>query len=184
MNQGSPAGYQDCYSNLMNCTTTGNNPNEPTECHLTLQRCNLTAGDYYFGIYGNPASAYGDSVSYTVKFNLGSTFYCYLATVAMHWSWQKTLLLFIEFFWPWKFSIKSIFLHCEKLTVLFLDSFQLQNSTSYTQTVWGYEYSHYHIDLPQGQYLPGQKLHVRVSDVNNGEVIAYLNHNQLAGDCP
>jgi hypothetical protein len=60
----------------------------------------------------------------------------------------------------------------------------LQNATSITQTVWASEYSHYHIDLSQEQYLPGQKLHVRISDISNGEVVAYLNWNKLAGDCP
>jgi hypothetical protein len=70
MNYASAAGIGECYSNLMNCSTSGTNPSEPTTCHFTLQRCNLTTGDYYFSVYGDASDTYGTGVGYTISFEM------------------------------------------------------------------------------------------------------------------
>jgi len=72
MNSGSEAGNGDCYSNTGACTTQNNTMNGKSSCHFTLQRCNLTAGSYFFSVYGIPNSFYGTPVSYTIKFVLSN----------------------------------------------------------------------------------------------------------------
>jgi len=60
----------------------------------------------------------------------------------------------------------------------------LLNATSTSEQVWQGEYGFYNFPINSTNFLPGESLRIRISDIGNGAVSAYLNLNRLAGSCP